>query len=250
MVTLMFVSEDSVEVSLIHDGSGGDITRNPALKPYIREGYPLAIAEYSLKGTVMLSLGSGRPSVMVVAGVHGNEIPPQLAAMCLVESLAASDPTGTVHVIPIAAPWATMRNIRWCRGRDLNRSAGVPGSVTNAIFRRALELGVDALADFHSTAPGSKPGVEGVFCSEEPEPESVEIARYITSRTSSRVLCYGRASSSYMGALEDECNLAGIPSVTCEVVSENGTARKGSYERSLLQMRLFLEYMGILLEAP
>ncbi|WBF05804.1 succinylglutamate desuccinylase/aspartoacylase family protein [Methanothermobacter thermautotrophicus] len=246
----MFVSEDSIEVSLIHDGSGGDITRNPALKPYIRDGYPLAIAEYCRKGTVMFSLGSGRPSVMVVAGVHGNEIPPQLAAMYLIESLAASDPSGTVHLIPIAAPWATMRNIRWCRGRDLNRSAGTPGSVTNAIFRRAIGLGVDAVADFHSTAPGSRPGVEGVFCSEEPEPESVEIARYITSRTSSRFLCYGRASSSYIGALEDECNLAGIPSVTCEVVSENGTVRKGSHERSLLQMRLFLEYMGILVEVP
>lgn len=246
VVTLMFVREDSIKISTVHEGSGGDVTLNDALRPHLSSELSLELAEHSRKGTVMLTLGGGRPVVMIVAGVHGNEIPPQVAAVRLSEQLLSMDIRGTVHVIPFAAPWATMKNSRWFRGHDLNRSASVEGSVTNSIFRRACVMGVDALADFHSTAPGSKPGVEGVFCSEEPEHESMEIARYITSRTSSKLLCYERASSHYRGALEDECNLAGIPSVTCEVLSENGVVRDGSDGRSLLQMRLFLKYMGIL----
>lgn len=148
---------------------------------------------------------------MIVAGVHGNEIPPQVAAVRLSEQLLSMDIRGTVHVIPFAAPWATMKNSRWFRGHDLNRSASVEGSVTNSIFRRACVMGVDALADFHSTAPGSKPGVEGVFCSEEPEHESMEIARYITSRTSSKLLCYERASSHYRGPLRMNAILLAFP---------------------------------------
>ncbi|QHN06982.1 deacylase [Methanothermobacter sp. THM-1] len=241
----MFAREGSLRISLIYDGSGGDVACNPALRPYIVGADCRLIAEQSLRGTVMLEFGGSGPSVMVTAGVHGNEIPPQAAALRLVEFLGSSRVRGKVYLVPFAAPWSTMRNSRWFHGMDLNRSADVDGSVTNMLFRIARKLGVDAVGDFHSTAPGSRPGVEGVFCSDEPEPRSRDIAEYITSRTSSRLLCYERASSHYRGALEDECNLAGIPAVTCEVLSENGAIREGSVERSLLQMKLFLECMGI-----
>jgi predicted deacylase len=50
----------------------------------------------------------------------------------------------------------------------------------------------------------------------------------------------------YKGALEDECNIMGIPAVTCEVVSENGQVTPGSVERSLMQMESYLEHFKII----
>ena len=50
----------------------------------------------------------------------------------------------------------------------------------------------------------------------------------------------------YKGALEDECNILGIPAVTCEVVSENGQVTPGSTQRSLMQMESYLKYFKII----
>ena len=36
------------------------------------------------------------------------------------------------------------------------------------------------------------------------------------------MICHQEAGALYNGALEDECNLTGIPAITCEVVSRNG----------------------------
>lgn len=246
MVHEMYAEKSSLNLSIIHRKSGGSIEKNPALKPYLNLCTDFkTIANYSRRGTPLIKFGKGKPSLMLTAGVHGNEIPPQLAALNLIKFLKTLTIRGTVYIIPFVAPMATMKNSRWFMGDDLNRVSHVVGSITNIILELALNWGVDALADFHSTAPGSKPGVEGVFCSRIPEPKSMEIAEYIVSRTSSEVLCYDRASLNYQGALEDECNLSGVPAVTCEVVSENGVIRQGSMERSLMQMKTFLEFFHI-----
>ena len=60
------------------------------------------------------------------------------------------------------------------------------------------------------------------------------------------ILNYTNAGESFKGALEDECNLNGIPAVTCEVLSPIGVADLKSSERSLTQMFSFLKYFKIL----
>ena len=97
----------------------------------------------------------------------------------------------------------------------------------------------------NSTALLSNPGCESVFSSKKPNIKSEEIARFITKITGSKLISYDNAGATYKGALEDELNIKGIPSVTCEVVSENATVSKGSIERSLLQMKAFLMLNGI-----
>jgi predicted deacylase len=100
--------------------------------------------------------------------------------------------------------------------------------------------------DFHSTAINSMPGKEGIFCTMKPSPESFQIGKYIADYTKSEVLFYDRAGNAYKGALEDECNMALIPAVTCEVLSANGIAEKTSHERSLKQMGCYLSYFDII----
>ena len=58
------------------------------------------------------------------------------------------------------------------------------------------------------------------------------------------VIKYDIAGSQYKGAVEDTCNLRGIPAITCEVLSPFASIGKGSFERSLKQMKSFLAYFG------
>jgi predicted deacylase len=89
-------------------------------------------------------------------------------------------------MVPIAIPYATMKNSRRFQGWDMNRKTFKEGYISNTILKTAQKLEVEAAADFHSTQPQSNPGVESVFCSKEPCYESFKIAEHITSQTSSR----------------------------------------------------------------
>ena len=116
---------------------------------------------------------------------------------------------------------------------------------SNKIIKTADNIKAVSLADFHATKPRSNPGIESVFCSRNPSPESYMIAKYITKETLSKIICHNNAGSLYGGAIEDESNLNGKAAVTCEVVSENCEVTHGSPQRSYNQMISYLKYFGI-----
>lgn len=235
------------EILTIAPDTGGDISLNPDLWEKLDLGLigqPLIKA--ALKGTPLLKFGSGSPRILLCAGIHGNELPPQVAFFKLLNKLEDKKVNGTVYVIPIAIPYATMKNSRRFKGWDMNRKTSKEGYISNTILKTAQKLKIQAAADFHSTQPQSNPGVESVFCSKKPCFESFKIARHITSETSSKIISQEQAGKLYGGALEDELNIQGIPAVTCEVVSRNGKLDSGSVERSLLQMNSFLTYFNII----
>ena len=70
------------------------------------------------------------------------------------------------------------------------------------------------------------------------------IANYISREVGSEVISFDFAGSTYKGAVEDVCNLKGIPAVTCEVLCPFGNVAEGSAEKSLSQMKSFLDYFG------
>jgi hypothetical protein len=235
------------EILTIAQNTGGDISLNQDLWEKLdlgSIGKPLIKA--ALKGTPLLKFGSGSPHILLCAGIHGNELPPQVAFFKLLNQLEDKQVKGTVYIIPIAIPYATMKNSRRFKGFDMNRKTFKEGYISNTILKTAQKLKIQAVADFHSTQPQSNPGVESVFCSKKPCYESFKIASHITSETSSKIISQERAGKLYGGALEDELNIQGIPAVTCEVVSRNGKLDSGSVERSLLQMNSFLNYFNIL----
>ena len=138
-----------------------------------------------------------------------------------------------------------MHGSRRFKGFDMNRKASSEGYITNNIIKTIKSLKINSLADFHATKPHSNPGVESVFCSKKPRIQSFKIAEHINKISSSQVICHETAGSLYSGALEDECNLNGVPSVTCEVVSHNNKVDSGSLERSYLQMMAYLDYFDV-----
>ena len=72
------------------------------------------------------------------------------------------------------------------------------------------------------------------------------MAKYIAKHAKVKIKIYKKAGTEYPGALEDEVNLKGIPSVTCEVISPYGKIKKGSVSKSLLMMKTLLKYNKII----
>ena len=101
------------------------------------------------------------------------------------------------------------------------------------------------MGDFHSTAFNSNPGVESIFSTKSPTPESFLMANYISRDVKCKLISFDSAGESYKGAVEDVCNIKGIPAITGEVLSPFSSVGAGSVERALLQMKSFLSYFGI-----
>ena len=243
------LNKNNLELELISHEAGGFISANKNIFDNINlTDNSRFIINQAIKGTPMIKIGISYPCVMMVAGVHGNELAPQIAALNLIDNIYDLDLNGTVYIIPFASPSATMENSRYLDGLDLNRSAHLPHSVTNAILKKAQDLNVSAIGDFHSSAPNSNPGKEGVFCTQKPCNDSFYIADFISKKVGSEKIIYPVAGIPFKGALEDEANLRKLPAVTCEVLSAVGYSNEKICKRSYLQMKAFLEYFGILEE--
>ncbi|MBQ6512663.1 succinylglutamate desuccinylase/aspartoacylase family protein [Methanobrevibacter sp.] len=236
---------DNLEVGYISNLSGGYISKNTHLFDNIElNKLNRFILEKSVYGTPIFKLGKGGNKLLILSGVHGNELPPQIANIKLLNELVAKKINNTLFFIPFAAPKATMDNRRFFHTLDLNRAAHVNNSLSNVIVQKIEELGINFVGDFHSTAFNSNPGVESIFSTKSPTPESFLIASYISRDVGCEIISLDSAGESYKGAVEDVCNLKGIPAITGEVLSPFSTVGDGSVERSLLQMKSFLSYFG------
>ena len=245
------LNKNNLELEIISNESGGFISANRNIFNNINLTYNSKfILNQAIKGTPMIKIGNNGPKIMLVAGVHGNELAPQIAALNMIEELSNLDlngsVNGTVYIIPFASPRSTMDNSRYFDGIDLNRSSHLPHTITNMILKKAKKLEVSAIGDFHSSAPNSNPGKEGIFCTKVPCSKSYFIAEYISKKVGSEKILYPSAGIPFKGALEDEANLIQIPAVTCEVLSAIGYSNEKICKRSFLQMKAFLEYFGII----
>lgn len=238
--------ENNLSLAYISKASGGFISRNTNLFNKIKlNDLNLTILEKSVMGTPIFKFGDKGNSILILSGIHGDELPSQLASLNLINELVNADLKDTIYVIPFAAPFATMYNKRKFKNVDLNRSSHLPHSLSGKIIQAIKELNISFVGDFHSSALNSNPGYEAVFSRRFPAIESFIIASYISQYMGSQVIDMPKAGQFYKGAIEDECNLLGIPTVTCEVVSPFGEIEKGSSEKSLQQMKTFLAYFGI-----
>ena len=135
---------DNLKMAYISNLSGGFIARNK----YILENLHLNrltqfILEKSVYGTPIFKLGNGKTKLMLISGIHGNELPPQIANVGLINELMDSDLNHTLYFIPFASPKSTMNNERTFNSMDLNRSAHIKNSISNLILSYAGDLGVD-----------------------------------------------------------------------------------------------------------
>jgi len=250
--SLIAPSAYKLQIDIINKFAAGDITMNRKLMEYLpKSSLTAQLLLAAKKGTPVVIFGrKSEPGILILAGVHGNELPPQIAAVKLINRLAAEKTNVTVYVIPFAIPLSTERGLRSWKGQDPNRTANLFGTPTNNILGMSKRNNVKYLGDFHSTRPGGYPGKLSVLCSEIPCLLSFQMADFIEKETKSTLLSFTRAGSMFPGALEDVFNLAGIPAVTGEAMSPHGTVMPRSVEASLEQMYAFLKFHKVLKVAP
>lgn len=237
---------DNLEMAYISNLSGGFISKNTHIFNEIELNHlNKFILEKAVYGTPIFKLGTGGKRILILSGIHGNELPSQIANIRIFNELVNKDIDNTIFFIPFAAPKATMQNSRFFNALDLNRAAHIENSLSNVIVKRIVGLGIDFVGDFHSTAFNSNPGIESIFSTKSPTPESFLMAAHIARDVGCGLISFDSAGESYKGAVEDVCNMRGIPAITGEVLSPFSSVGKGSVERAMFQMKSFLAYFGI-----
>ena len=236
------------KITLYKWNSGANVRSNQRIKANVpNSALVRKIIRLARYGTPLIKFKGGNGKVVfITAGCHGNEIPPQVAAMKLIQYLETHSIKGTVYVMPFMNPKGTAANVRDYKGIHLNKLAHKKGTISYKTVQLIKRFRCDAYGDFHATRPGGKPGRDLVFGSYRPTKKSATIAKYIAKNAKVKYKIYSRAGLEYPGALEDEVNLKGIPAVTCEVLSPHGKIRKGSVSKSLLMMKTLLKYHKII----
>ncbi|MDI6702273.1 succinylglutamate desuccinylase/aspartoacylase family protein [Methanothermobacter wolfeii] len=238
----------ALQTEIIYTGTGGDVARNYYVKKYSpKTSVTSQVFQEARKGTPMFVFGNGSGrKVIIVAGVHGNELPASIAAVKLINYLSGRKINGTVYVVPFLIPSSTARSYRYWNGKNPNSIANIPGTPTGRIVQIARERNVKAVGDFHSTRPGGVPGRTSILCTRRPTYESYTMASYMSRYSASALIPSQFAGRDYPGALEDVCNLQGIPAVTAEVRSPHGYASSTTVAKSYSQMIGFLKYNRII----
>ena len=227
-------------IEIINKSTAGDIRLNNEISKHMPSNKLTdKIYKSSLKGTPLVTLGDGSPPrVMITAGVHGNELSPQIAALKLINELENEIIQGTIYIIPFIAPKSSSKNIKLFEDENLNLTANIQGSPTNLVFETAKKKRINYLADFHTTS--TDPAKTCIIYY--PKVASSKIAVYINKSTNFPLL----ALAQHPGMLITLCNLYDIPSVICEVAATDGIATDKNIEESYIQMKAFLQYSSIL----
>ena len=144
---------DNLEIDYISNFSGGYISRNRNLMEQLElNNLTQLILEKSVFGTPIFKLGSGGNKLLILSGIHGNELPAQIANVKLLNNLIGADLFTTLYFIPFAAPKSTMNNERTFNSMDLNRSAHIKNSLSNLIIQKIEELHIDFVGGLHQFA--------------------------------------------------------------------------------------------------
>lgn len=236
------------KITLYKWKSGANVLKNKRIKANVpKSAIVKKIIKLAKSGTPVIKFKGGKGKVVfITAGCHGNENPPQIAAMKLIKYLETHYIKGTVYVMPFMNPKGTAANVRDYKGVHLNKKANKKGTISYKTVQLIKKFKCNSYGDFHATRPGGKPGKNLVFGSYKPTKKSAAIAKYIAKNAKVKYKIYKRAGAEYPGALEDEVNLKKIPAVTCEVLSPHGKIKKGSISKSLLMMKTLLKYNKII----
>lgn len=243
------IAKAKYEIGVMDWGSRDDITVNIPLMNAV-EHTPLTdeIIELCKKGSPYIKFGNGEGKTVVVnVGTHGGEIASIVVGFKLINFLAnyGGEIDGTIYVFLVLFPQSTANNTRIYNGINLNEVANVNGTISNSLIKFAKSVNASAIGDFHCTRHSATDvGITCAMCTLKPTYESYLIASFIHNQTGYDLKKYDVAGVPYAGAVEDSANILGIPSVTCEVLTNHGVVEYGSSEKSFNMMRSFLRYFG------
>ena len=241
------IVKNSYKITIYKWKTGANVYKNYKIKKNSPNSKLVKkIVKAAKKGTPLIRFkGGDGKKVFITAGVHGNELSSQIAALKLIKHLENHPVKGTVYIMPFVNPKATAKNVR-NTNYNLNSKANVKGTISYKTVKLITDFKCDAYGDFHCTQPGGVPGKNVAMGSFHPTENSAVMAKYISKKANVKSIIYDLAGDEYPGALEDAVNLKGIPAVTCEVVTPHGKIAKGSVATSLLMMKSLLKFSQLI----
>ena len=104
---------ENVEMSYVSFLSKGYIAKNRNIFEKIKlTPFSKFILNSCVYGTPIFKMGNSGKKLLILSGIHGNELPPQLANLKLLNQLIDTDLNNTFYFIPFASPKSTMNNER------------------------------------------------------------------------------------------------------------------------------------------
>jgi len=242
-----YTVKNKVTMTILKWGNKGDVSKIKLIKKNMpnNDWVKKAVAA-TKKGNPLLKFVGGKGKVIfMTAGVHGNELSSQVAAMKLINYLSKNPIKGTVYIIPFVNIKAISHKVRHT-GTDYNRVAHKSGTISNKIVKLVVKYKCDAYGDFHTTQPGGVPGKNIVMGSKSPATKCAAMTKYIAKYAKVNKRIYKYAGEQYPGALADNVNKKGIPGVICEVMLPHNTVTTKTVTTSYNMMKALLKFNSVI----
>jgi predicted deacylase len=242
-----YTVKNKITMSILKWGNKGDVSKIKLIKKNMpnNKWVKKAVAATKKGNPLLIFEGGKGKKIFITAGVHGNELSSQVAAMKLIARLSKTPIKGTVYIIPFVNIKAISHKVRHT-GADYNRVAHKSGTISNKIVKLVVKYKCDAYGDFHTTKPGGAPGQNIVMGSKTPAKKSMSLTNYIAKHAKVHKRIYKYAGQDYPGALADNVNKKGIPGVICEVVLPHNTVTSSSVKISYRMMNSFMKFNSLI----
>jgi len=239
--------KNKITLTTLNWGLKGDVSKVKLIKKNMPNNVWVKKAVAATKkGIPLLTFKGGKGKVVfMTAGVHGNELSSQVAAMKMIKHLTDTPIKGTVYIIPFVNVKAISKKVRYT-DKDFNRIAANSGTIPNKIVKLVVKYKCDAYGDFHTTKPGGVPGKNIVMGSKGPATQSAKLTNYIAKYCKVNKKIYKYAGEVYPGAISDNVNKKGIPAVICEVMLPHNTVTTKTVTTSYNMMKYLLKFNSIL----
>ncbi len=240
--------QNKVSLTTLKWGLKGDVTKNNLIKKYMpNNAWVKKAVAATKKGIPLLTIKGDKNGkvIFMTAGVHGNEISSQVAAMKMIDYLTKNPIKGTIYFMPFVNVKAISKKVRYT-DKDFNRVADKSGTIPNKIVKLVKKYKCDAYGDFHTTKPGGVPGKNIVMGSKTPATESAKLTKYIAKKCKVNQRIYKYAGQQYPGGINDNVNKLGIPAVICEVMLPHNTVTTKTVKTSYNMMKYLLKYYSVI----
>lgn len=243
--TNKYTVKNKVVLYVLRWGLTGDVSHSGLIKSNMPNNVWIKkIVAATREGVPLLTIKGGPGKVaFMTAGVHGNELNSQVAAMKMIDYLTTHPIKGTVHIVPFVNVKAISQKVR-LTNYDFNRVAHRTNTVSNNLMNMMFRLKCDYYGDFHTTVSPGVPGIN-VVLGYTTSSVGISLTNYIANNAKVNKIFY-YAGEKYRWSLADWSNYKGTPAVICEVISPVNVVSAGATNLSFKQMTYFLKFGSII----
>ena len=239
--------KNKITMSTLNWGIKGDVSKVSLIKKNMPNNAWVKKAVAATKnGIPLLKFVGGKGKIVfMTAGVHGNELSSQVAAMKMIDYLTKNPISGTVYIMPFVNVKAIAKKVRYT-DNDYNRIASKSRTIPNKIVNLVVKYKCNAYGDFHTTKPGGAPGKDIVMASKNSKCKSADLAAYIAKYSKVSKKIYSYTGQKYPGSLFECVAKKGITGVICEVALPHNTVTTKTVTTSFNMMKYFLKYNSLI----